>query len=58
MPELLAHTNMDAHSMGRLREEITNLQSWLCKEPQVSRFFDTQYESAPQDYHDRAKSTA
>jgi mortality factor 4-like protein 1 len=56
MPELIAQTNMDAQSVGRLREELTAMQTWLSKEPQVNSFFAAVYESPGQAYIDKVKS--
>ncbi|KAF2277594.1 mortality factor 4-like protein-like protein 1 [Westerdykella ornata] len=57
MPELIAQTNMDAQSVGRLREELTSMLSWLSKEPQASTFFSSVYTSPSQEYIDRAKAS-
>jgi mortality factor 4-like protein 1 len=47
---------MDAQSVGRLREELTSMLSWLSKEPQVSAFFSSKYESPSQEYIDKVKT--
>jgi len=57
MPELIAQTNMDAQAVGRLREELMTMLSWLSKEPQVSAFFSSVYESPGQEYIDKVKNT-
>lgn len=57
MPELIAQTNMDTQSVGRLREELTGMMSWLSKEPQVNTFFASVYESPGQAYIDKVKSS-
>ncbi|KAF2862624.1 MRG-domain-containing protein [Piedraia hortae CBS 480.64] len=31
MPDLIAHTNMDAQSVSRLREELTKMVSWMAR---------------------------
>ncbi|KAF2017019.1 histone acetylase complex subunit [Aaosphaeria arxii CBS 175.79] len=58
MPELIAQTNMDQQSVGRLREELTQILSWLAKEPQVNAYFASVYESPGQAYIDKVKSSA
>lgn len=57
MPELIAQTNMDAQSVSRLREELVNMLAWLSKEPQVSTFFSSVYESPGQEYIEKVKNT-
>lgn len=57
MPELIAQTNMDAQSVGRLREELSGMLSWLSKEPQTNAFFSSVYESPGQAYIDKVKSS-
>ncbi|EMC95094.1 hypothetical protein BAUCODRAFT_35082 [Baudoinia panamericana UAMH 10762] len=54
MPDLLAHTNMDAQSVSRLREELTRMTSYLSKH--LERYLSNEYEHAGQDYLDRAKN--
>ncbi|KAF2748997.1 MRG-domain-containing protein [Sporormia fimetaria CBS 119925] len=56
MPELIAQTNMDAQSVGRLREELTSMLTWMSKEQNVSRFFKSDYESPTQEYIDKVKN--
>ncbi|KAF2107272.1 mortality factor 4-like protein-like protein 1 [Lophiotrema nucula] len=58
MPELIAQTNMDIQSVNRLREELTQMLTWLSKEPQVNAFFASVYESPGQAYIDKVKSSA
>ena len=53
MPELIAQTNMDQQSVNRLREELAKLTQWLGKNS--SRFFTSDYESATQDYIEKAR---
>ena len=53
MPELISQTNMDQQSINRLREELAKLTQWLGKNS--ARFFTTEYESASQDYLEKAR---
>jgi mortality factor 4-like protein 1 len=57
MPELIAQTNMDAQSVGRLREELIQMLTWLAKDPQTNTFFSSVYESPGQAYIDKVKSS-
>ncbi|KAJ4340699.1 Esa1p-associated factor [Didymella glomerata] len=57
MPELIAQTNMDVQAINRLREELSGMTTWLSKEPQVSAFFSSVYESPGQAYIDKVKSS-
>ena len=57
MPELIAQTNMDVQAINRLREELSGMTTWLSKEPQVSVFFSSVYESPGQAYIDKVKSS-
>ncbi|KAJ4402173.1 Esa1p-associated factor [Didymella pomorum] len=57
MPELIAQTNMDVQAINRLREELSGMTTWLSKEPQVSTFFSSVYESPGQAYIDKVKSS-
>ncbi|OSS50216.1 hypothetical protein B5807_04781 [Epicoccum nigrum] len=57
MPELIAQTNMDAQAINRLREELSGITTWLSKEPQVTTFFSSVYESPGQAYIDKVKSS-
>jgi mortality factor 4-like protein 1 len=57
MPELIAQTNMDAQAVNRLREELGFMTNWLQKEPQVTAFFQSTYESPGQPYIDKVKSS-
>jgi len=57
MPELIAQTNMDAQAINRLREELSGITTWLAKEPQVTAFFSSVYESPGQAYIDKVKSS-
>jgi hypothetical protein len=36
MPDLVAHTNMDAQAVSRLREELSKMTQWLAK--RIERF--------------------
>ncbi|KZF19927.1 chromatin modification-related protein eaf3 [Xylona heveae TC161] len=53
MPELIAQTNMDQQSVNRLREELAKMTQWLAKNS--SRYFAAGYESATQDYIEKAR---
>ena len=53
LPELIAQTNMDAQSVSKLRQEIQALTAWLGKNS--TRFFTAEYETAPQEYVDKAR---
>ena len=57
MPELIAQTNMDMQSVSRLRQELTQMLSWLAKESQFSTYFVSVYESPGQAYIDKVKSS-
>lgn len=57
MPELIAQTNMDTQAVNRLREELGAMTNWLQKEPQVTGFFQSTYESPGQAYIDKVKSS-
>lgn len=57
LPELIAQTNMDTQAVNRLREELGFMTNWLQKEPQVSKFFKSDYVSPSQAYIDKVKST-
>ncbi|KAI5467049.1 MRG-domain-containing protein [Mariannaea sp. PMI_226] len=54
LPELLAQTNMDQQSVGRLKEEIGKFTSWLSKNCET--YFVSEYETPSQDYVDKARS--
>ena len=56
MPDLIAHTNMDAQAVGRLREELTKMTSWLAK--RVDRYLSVEYQHAGQDYIETVKTGA
>lgn len=56
MPDLIAHTNMDAQSIHRLREELTKMTQWLAK--RATQYIYSPYEHAGQDYLDSAKNGA
>ena len=53
LPELIAQTNMDQQSTNKLRYEIGELTNWLGKNS--SRFFTAAYESASQEYIEKAR---
>jgi mortality factor 4-like protein 1 len=57
MPELIAQTNMDAQSVGRLREEMTTMLTWLSREPQINNFFTSVYESPGPEYIEKVKQS-
>ncbi|ORY11653.1 MRG-domain-containing protein [Clohesyomyces aquaticus] len=57
MPELVAQTNMDSQSVNRLEGELAEMLTWLSKEPRVSLFFASTYESPGQAYIDKVKSS-
>jgi len=50
MPELIAQTNMDHQAVTRLREELSQMTTWLSKEAQINTFFVPTYESPGQAY--------
>lgn len=54
LPELLAQTNMDQQSVGRLREEIGKFTVWLGRNCQT--YFVNEYESPSQEYVENARS--
>ncbi|KAK4555483.1 Esa1p-associated factor [Recurvomyces mirabilis] len=56
MPDLIAHTNMDAQSVSRLREELHKMTSWLSK--RLETYLSNEYQHAGQDYVDSAKGPA
>jgi len=56
MPDLIAHTNMDAQSVSRLREELHKMTSWLSK--RLETYLSNEYQHAGQDYVDSAKNPA
>ncbi|OAK98047.1 mortality factor 4-like protein-like protein 1 [Phaeosphaeriaceae sp. SRC1lsM3a] len=57
MPELIAQTNMDYQAVNRLREELSQMTTWLAKDNQVNAFFASTYESPGQAYIDKVKSS-
>jgi mortality factor 4-like protein 1 len=57
MPELIAQTNMDYQAVNRLREELSQMTTWLAKDTQVNTFFASVYESPGQTYIDKVKSS-
>ena len=54
MPDLIAHTNMDAQAVSRLREEMSKMTQWLAK--RIDRYLSTDYEHAGQEYLENAKN--
>lgn len=48
MPDLIAHTNMDAQSVSRLREELSKMTQWMAK--RISTYLSTEYDHVGQDY--------
>jgi len=56
MPDLIAHTNMDAQSVSRLREELTKMTSWMAK--RLSTYLSNEYEHAGQEYLESSKNGA
>ncbi|KAK3067504.1 Esa1p-associated factor [Teratosphaeriaceae sp. CCFEE 6253] len=56
MPDLIAHTNMDAQSVSRLREELTKMTSWLAK--RLEKYLGNEYQHAGQEYLDSSKNGA
>ncbi|EOA90580.1 Esa1p-associated factor [Exserohilum turcicum] len=57
MPELIAQTNMDHQAVTRLREELSQMTTWLSKDAQINTFFVPTYESPGQAYIDKVKSS-
>ena len=55
LPELIAQTNMDAPSVGRLREELTKMTLWLARDPQVAKYLAEPYVNASPGYVERAR---
>ncbi|KAK5116100.1 hypothetical protein LTR85_009382 [Meristemomyces frigidus] len=56
LPDLIAHTNMDAQAISRMREELAKITQWLAK--RVDKYIYAPYEHAGQDYLDSAKNGA
>jgi mortality factor 4-like protein 1 len=54
LPELLAQTNMDQQSVGRLKEEIGKFTVWLGRNSET--YFVSEYETPSQEYIDKARS--
>lgn len=55
LPELIAQTNMDQQSVSHLREEVIKLTNWLCKKPNLEKYFVAEYETPNQSYIDMAR---
>ncbi|KAK2756324.1 keratinolytic protein [Colletotrichum kahawae] len=53
LPELVAQTNMDHQSVGRLREELSKFTVWLGKH--AKNYFVSEYETPSQEYIDKAR---
>lgn len=53
MSDLVAHTNMDAQAVSRLREELSKMTQWLAK--RIERYLSVEYEYMGQNYVDSAK---
>lgn len=53
MPDLIAHTNMDAQAVARLREELFKMTQYLSKN--TDKYLSTEYEHAPMDYVESVK---
>lgn len=53
MPDLIAHTNMDAQAVTRLREELFKMTQYVSKH--TDKYLSTEYEHAANDYVDSAK---
>jgi mortality factor 4-like protein 1 len=43
MPELIAQTNMDQQSVGRLREEMIKLSMWMAGTEQIRKYLAVPY---------------
>ena len=56
MPDLIAHTNMDAQSVSRLREELSKMTQWMAK--RIATYLSTDYDHVGQDYEASNKSAA
>lgn len=56
MSDIIAHTNMDAPSVSRLREELSKMTQWLAK--RIERYLSTDYEHVGQDYLENSKGPA
>lgn len=56
MPDLIAHTNMDAQSVSRLREELSKMTQWLAK--RINLYLNNEYEHAGQEYLESSKNGA
>jgi len=53
MPEWIAQTNMDPQSVGKVKEEMTLLNQWICRNHQ--RLFINQYERPSAEYIEHAR---
>jgi mortality factor 4-like protein 1 len=49
---------MDHQAVTRLREELSQMTTWLSKEAQINTFFVPTYESPGQAYIDKVKSSS
>lgn len=55
LPELIAQTNMDQQSVGRLREELVKIANWLGRKDNTLKYFVGEYETPNQSYIDKAR---
>lgn len=46
---------MDQQSVSHLREEVIKLTNWLCKKPNLEKYFVAEYETPNQSYIDMAR---
>ncbi|KAF2404941.1 MRG-domain-containing protein [Trichodelitschia bisporula] len=46
LPSLIAYTDMDTQSVGRLREELNQFTNWLSRSDNIERFLSRPYVSA------------
>lgn len=53
MPEWIAQTNMDPQSVAKVKEEMTLLNQWICRNHQ--RLFINQYERPSAEYIESAR---
>jgi mortality factor 4-like protein 1 len=53
MPEIIAQTNMDQQSVGRLKEELSKFCTWLARNHE--RYFSAKYEKPAVEYIEAAR---
>jgi hypothetical protein len=53
MPEWIGQTNMDPPSVGKVKEEMTLLNQWICRNHQ--RLFINRYERPSTGYIEHAR---